>query len=151
MGSVYLARDPDLGRSVAIKVLRDPVFDEELLQRFFQEARAAANLRHDNIITIYDIGQHEHQPYMALEYVDGQTLFEVIRNRPPLPLARKLSYIEQICAGLHFAHGAGIVHRDIKPANVMVDRRDVLRILDFGIARVEGSWMTREGAMIGSL
>jgi serine/threonine-protein kinase len=151
MGSVYLARDPDLDRFVAIKVLREQLFDEELLQRFFREARASANLRHDNIITIYDVGQHDHQPYMALEYVDGQTLLEIIRSRPSLPLASKLSYIEQICAGLHFAHGAGIVHRDIKPANVMVDNRGVVRILDFGIARVEGSGMTRDGAMIGTL
>ncbi len=151
MGSVYLARARDLDRFVAIKVLREQVFDEELLQRFFREARASANLRHDNIITIYDIGQHEHQPYMALEYVDGQTLFEIIRSQPALPLAEKLSYVEQICAGLHFAHGAGIVHRDIKPANVMVDARGVVRILDFGIARVEDSGMTRDGAMIGTL
>jgi serine/threonine-protein kinase len=151
MGTVYLARDPDLDRLLAIKVLRDPLFDEELLQRFFREARAAAHLRHDNIITVYDVGQHEHQPFMAMEYVDGHSLADVIRGRQPLTLGEKLSYLEQICAGLHFAHGQGIVHRDVKPANLMVDRHGVIRVLDFGIARVEGSGMTRDGALIGTL
>ena len=151
MGTVYLARDPQLDRPVAIKVLRDPLFDEELLQRFFREARAAANLRHDNIITIYDVGHHDRQPFMAMEYVDGRTLSDVIRAREALPLAQKLSYLEQICAGLHHAHREGIVHRDIKPANLMLDRRDVVRIVDFGIARTQGSGMTMDGAMIGTL
>ena len=151
MGTVYLARDPDLDRLLAIKVLRDPLFDEELLQRFLREARAAANLRHDNIITVYEVGQHEHQPFMAMEYVDGTSLADVIRSRPSLTLGDKLSYIDQICSGLHYAHGEGLVHRDIKPANLMVDRHGVIRILDFGIARIQGSGMTRDGAMIGTL
>jgi eukaryotic-like serine/threonine-protein kinase len=151
MGTVYLARDPQLDRSVAIKILRDPLFDEELLQRFFREARAAANLRHDNIITIYDVGHHDRQPFMAMEYVDGRTLGDVIRQREPLPLGQKLSFLEQICAGLHHAHREGIVHRDIKPANLMLDRRAVIRIVDFGIARTQGSGMTMDGAMIGTL
>ena len=151
MGTVYLARDPQLDRPVAIKVLRDPLFDDELLQRFLREARAAANLRHDNIITIYDVGEHDRQPFMAMEYVDGRTLADVIRGREALPLGQKLSYLEQICAGLHHAHGEGIVHRDIKPANLMLDRRDIIRIVDFGIARTQGSGMTMDGAMIGTL
>ncbi len=151
MGTVYLARDPDLDRLVAIKVLRDPLYDEELLERFLREARSAAKLRHENLITIYDIGQHEHQPFMAMEYVDGTTLAAVIAERQPLPLAEKLSYVEQICAGLHYAHCEGIIHRDVKPANLMLDRRRVIRILDFGIARIEGSGMTQEGAMMGTL
>jgi eukaryotic-like serine/threonine-protein kinase len=151
MGTVYLGRDPDLDRHVAIKVLREQMLEEEPLQRFLREARAAANLRHENIITIYDVGQHDHQPYMAMEYVDGTSLSAVIKERMALPLAQKLSYIEQICAGLHHAHGVGIVHRDIKPANLMVDRDGVVRVLDFGIARVEGSGITTDGALIGTL
>ncbi|MGH9204175.1 MAG: serine/threonine-protein kinase, partial [Vicinamibacterales bacterium] len=151
MGTVYLGRHPELGRLDAIKVLRDPLFDEELLERFLREARAAANLRHENIITVYDVGQHDHQPYMAMEYVDGTSLAEIIRDRQPLALGARLSYIEQICSGLHYAHNEGIVHRDIKPANLMVDRHGVIRILDFGIARIEGSGMTRDGAMMGTL
>jgi serine/threonine protein kinase len=151
MGSVYLGLDPELNRQVAIKVIRAEVHDQEVLDRFFREARAAAALRHPNIITIYASGQHEHQPYMVMEYVEGDSLADIIRSRKTIPLADKLSYIEQLCAGLHFAHRAGIVHRDIKPANVMVDREGMLRILDFGIARVEGSGLTQDGALIGSL
>jgi serine/threonine protein kinase len=151
MGTVYLARDPVLDRLVAIKLLRDPLSDDELLQRFLREARAAARLRHDNIITVYDVGQHDQQPFMAMEYVDGTSLAEVIATRQPLALDEKLSYLEQLCAGLHHAHGQGLVHRDVKPANVMVDARRVIRVLDFGIARVEGSDMTRDGDLMGTL
>ncbi len=151
MGSVYLGRDPELGRQVAIKVIREEVRDPEVLDRFFREARAAAALRHPNIITVYASGQHDRQPYMAMEYVEGESLADIIRSRRTLPLSDKLSYIEQICAGLHFAHRAGIVHRDVKPANIMVDREGVIRILDFGIARIEGSAMTQDGSLMGSL
>jgi tetratricopeptide (TPR) repeat protein len=151
MGTVYLGRHPEMDRFVAIKVLRDPLFDEELLQRFFREARSAGNLRHENIVTVYDVDQYDRQPFMAMEYVDGTPLSEVIRHRQPLTLGDKLSYIEQICSGLYYAHSKGIIHRDIKPANLMVDRNGVIRILDFGIARVEGSGMTSDGSMIGTL
>jgi len=151
MGSVYLGRDPELDRQVAIKVIREEVHDQEVLDRFFREARAAAALRHPNIITIYASGQHEHQPYMVMEFVDGESLAEIIKEKRSLSLSQKLSYLEQICAGLYVAHRAGIVHRDIKPANVMIDRDGVVRILDFGIARVEGSAMTQDGTLMGSL
>ena len=148
---MYLGRDSRLDRPVAIKVVRGEVRDREALDRFFREARAAAALRHPNLVTIYASGQHEHQPYMVMEFVDGESLADVIRQRRHLMLSDKLSYIEQTCAGLHYAHHAGIVHRDIKPANLMVDRQGVIRILDFGIARIEGSAMTLDGAMVGSL
>jgi serine/threonine-protein kinase len=151
MGAVYLGRDPDLDRSVAIKMLREPMADEELLQRFLREARAAANLRHENLITIYEVGTYDQQPFIAMEYVDGATLGDSIKKRQPLPLVQKLSYIEQICSGLYHAHRVGIVHRDIKPANLMVDAQGVIRILDFGIARVANSGMTSDGALIGTL
>ena len=151
MGTVYLGRDPNLDRQVAIKVLREALADDELLQRFLREARATANLRHENLVTIYEVDQHDHQPFIAMEYVDGTTLAEVIKGRQQLPLAQKCSFIEQICAGLHHAHRIGIVHRDIKPANVMVDPQGVIRILDFGIARVANSAMTSDGMMLGTL
>lgn len=151
MGAVYLAHDTELDRQVAIKVIREEVHDQEVLDRFFREARAAAALRHPNIITIYACGQHEHQPFMVMEFVEGESFADIIRSRRNLPLADKLAYIEQVCAGLHFAHRAGIVHRDIKPANIMVDRHGMVRILDFGIARIEGSAMTQDGALVGSL
>jgi len=151
MGAVYLGRDTELNRPVAIKVIREEVHDQEVLDRFFHEARAAAALRHPNIITIYASGQHEHQPYMVMEFVDGESLGEIIRSRRNVSIGNKLSYLEQVCSGLHFAHRAGIIHRDIKPANVMVDKEGMVRILDFGIARIEGSVMTQGGALIGSV
>ena len=151
MGTVYLARDPDLDRNVAIKVLREPLAEDELLQRFLREARATASLRHENLVTIYQVGEHEHQPFIAMEYVDGTTLSEIVKQRQPLPVGQKLLYLEQICAGLHHAHRAGIVHRDIKPANVMVDSQGIIRILDFGIARVANSGMTSDGSLMGTL
>lgn len=151
MGTVYLGRDPELDRQVAIKVIREEVHDQDVLERFFREARAAAALRHPNIITIYASGQHDHQPYMAMEFVEGDSIAGIIKQRRNVALSDKISYLEQICAGLHFAHRAGIVHRDIKPANIMVDREGVVRILDFGIARIDGSAMTQDGALVGSL
>jgi serine/threonine protein kinase len=153
MGTVYLARDSGLGREVAIKVLRGPVFDtdDELLARFLQEARATARLRHTNIVTVYEVGQHDQQPFIVMEFVPGDSLAVIIQQRRALPLATKLHYLEQVCAGLHFAHRAGIVHRDIKPANLMVDTEGMVRILDFGIARLEDSRMTRDGDMMGTI
>ena len=151
MATVYLGRDPELGRQVAIKVIREEIRDQEVLDRFLREARAAAALRHPNIITVYASGEHDHQPYMAMEFVDGESLAEIIHSKRTIPLSDKISYLEQICAGLAFAHRAGIVHRDIKPANIMVDREGVVRILDFGIARIEGSAMTQDGSLMGSL
>jgi serine/threonine protein kinase len=151
MATVYLGRDPELGRQVAIKVIREEIRDQEVLDRFLREARAAAALRHPNIITVYASGEYDHQPYMAIEFIDGESLAEIIHSKRTLPLSDKISYLEQICAGLAFAHRAGIVHRDIKPANIMVDREGVIRILDFGIARIEGSAMTQDGTLMGSL
>src|SRR5262245_44254180 len=151
MGAVYLGRDVDLNRPVAIKVIREEIHELETLDRFFQEARAAAALRHPNIITTYASGHHEHQPYMVMEFVDGESLADIIRDGRDVPVLKKLSYLEQLCSGLHFAHRAGIIHRDVKPANVMVDREGTVRILDFGIARIEGSALTQGGALLGSV
>jgi serine/threonine-protein kinase len=151
MGNVYLGRDPELDRQVAIKVIREEVHDQEVMDRFFREARAAAALRHANIITVYASGLENHRPYIAMEYIEGESLAEVIKQRKSLPLSEKISYLEQLCAGLGFAHKSGIVHRDVKPANIMIDGEGVVRILDFGIARIEGSAMTQDGTMMGSL
>lgn len=151
MGEVHLAHDPEAERLVAIKVLCDAVLDQELLQRFLREGRATAKLRHTNIVTVYEVGEHEGRPFIAMEFVDGTALSDLLSHRQPLTLAEKLSYLEQICAGLHFAHRSGIVHRDVKPANLMIDSEGVVRILDFGIARVGDPGMTRSGSMVGTL
>jgi serine/threonine-protein kinase len=149
MGSLFLAWDPVLERQIAIKLLRDD--SDELRERFAREARSVARLRHPNIVTVFDVGEQDGQPFIAMEYIQGQTVADLIRGGAPLGLARKLELIEDLCSGLGFAHKAGIVHRDVKPANIMVERDGVLKILDFGIARIAESGMTQAGMLIGTL
>lgn len=157
MGVVFLARDPHVGRNVALKLLHDDFNTEELRKRFWREARAAGQLRHQNIVTIFDVQEYEGRLFIAMEYIPGQTLSDIIEHRIPLPLARKLEIIEGLCAGLECAHKAGIVHRDIKPANVMLDDDGVVKILDFGIAKAVGpelgpmTQLTMQHAVIGTI
>jgi serine/threonine-protein kinase len=148
MGIVYRASDPRIGRVVAIKVLR--VDSDELRNRFEREARSAGGLSHTNIVTIHDYGELDGQPFIVMEYVHGQTLSEQIQQRTPLSLARKFELMDMLCSGLDYAHRQGVIHRDIKPANLMIDRHGVLKILDFGIARVQESGMTQSGGMVGT-
>ena len=152
MGEVYLATDPALGRTVAIKMLTED--NEELRERFAREARSAAALKHNNIVTIYDVGEDNGRPFIAMEYVDGETMAEMIRRGASLPITRKLELMMELCAGLGYAHRSGIIHRDIKPANLMITADGTLKILDFGIARVKedatSSGLTRIGMVIGS-
>ena len=136
MGEVYLARDPVLDRELAIKVIASELEDESAKRRFIGETRAAGRLRHPNIVTIFDAGEHEGRPYLAMEYVPGETFRSLIRRGAPLSLERRLELIEGACAGLAHAHAAGVVHLDIKPDNLMVDTGGVVKVLDFGIARV---------------
>jgi serine/threonine-protein kinase len=151
MGELYLGRDPLLDRFVAIKVLRAGFEGDELRERFAREARSAARLAHVNIVTIYDVGDDGGQPYIAMEYVPGQTVFQIIQRKTELPLGTKLQYIDELCAGLAHAHKAGIVHRDIKPANLIISNEGPLKILDFGIARLADSSMTQVGMVMGTL
>jgi tetratricopeptide (TPR) repeat protein len=152
MGALYLARDPGLDRLVAIKLLRDDFQDDpELRERFIREARSVARLRHQNIVVVHEFGEDEGRPFMAMEYIAGETLTRVLRREPPLPLSKRLSLVEELCAGLSHAHAAGVIHRDIKPSNIMLDGDGVLKILDFGIARLINSGMTRDGMMMGSV
>jgi hypothetical protein len=152
MGSLYLARDPALDRLVAIKLLKDDYQDDaELRERFVREARSVARLRHRNIVLVFDVGEHEGRQFMAMEYLPGQTLTKLLGRTPPVSLVQRLTLAEQLCAGLAHAHAAGIVHRDIKPANIMLDAEGVLKILDFGIARLIDSGITRDGMMMGSV
>lgn len=151
MGALYRARDPLIGRYVAIKLLRSGYESADFRERFAREARSAGSLNHPNIVTIYDVGEHEGMPFIAMEYVRGQTFADLIRQRPPLPLPRKLQLIEEVCAGLAHAHEAGIVHRDIKPANLIVGPEGTVKILDFGIAKFNASGITAPGSIIGTL
>lgn len=137
MGEVYRAQDSRLGREVAIKVLPASVSaDRELLFRFAHEARSASALNHPNIVTIYEVGQVDATPYIAMELIDGTTLRVLLAD--PLPLRKVLQWGGQLADGLAKAHSAGIVHRDLKPENVMVTKDGYVKILDFGLAKLTG-------------
>jgi hypothetical protein len=138
MGSVYAAHDPVLGRLVGIKVFAGDLDIPDARERFSREARSAAALAHPHIVAVYDFGEYRSQPYIVMEYVPGETLAEVIRRRAPVPLAEKLRWIEELTAGVGYAHQMSVIHRDIKPANLIIDRTGRLKILDFGIARMLG-------------
>ena len=136
MGEVYRARDARLSREVAIKVLPESLAsDVERLRRFEKEARSASALNHQNIVTIYDIGSESGVSFIAMELVDGVTLRELLASGP-LPTKRLLQISPQIAEGLARAHEAGIVHRDLKPENVMVKKDGLVKILDFGLAKL---------------
>ena len=151
MGVLYLALDPVIDRLVAVKLLR--VDTEEMRVRFLREARACGGLQHKNIVTIYDVGVYDNQPFIAMEYIKGETLAEVIGRKATLTLEQKLKLIEELCDGLSYAHDAGLIHRDIKPANLMVtEGSGHLKILDFGIARATDlESFTKTGAIVGTL
>jgi tetratricopeptide (TPR) repeat protein/predicted Ser/Thr protein kinase len=152
MGVVYLATDPLLRRTVAIKVL--PGGDDEVRERFGREARSAASLRHNNVVTIYDVGEHDDQPFIAMEFLDGESMHEVISRKANVPLEKRLSWMVELCAGLSHAHRSGVIHRDIKPGNLMITTEGSLKILDFGLARLTSgasqAGLTRVGAIMGT-
>lgn len=159
MGEVYKAHDERLDRDVAIKVLRQELAsDPQRLRRFEQEARSASALNHTNIIHIYDIGKHGATRYIAMEFVEGQTLREIL-SEGPLPTKELLQLSTQIAEGLAKAHGAGIIHRDLKPENLMVTSDGYVKILDFGLAKLlpqagvdsEAATMTKEGTVAGAV
>jgi eukaryotic-like serine/threonine-protein kinase len=151
MANVYLAEDEVLGRRVAIKILNDRhAGDEQFVERFRREAKNAASLSHPNIVSIYDRGEAEGTYYIAMEYLDGRSLKELIIARGPAPVHIAIDYARQILAAIRFAHRHGIVHRDIKPHNVLVDAEGRLKVTDFGIARAGTSQMTEAGSIIGT-
>jgi serine/threonine-protein kinase len=151
MANVYLAEDEVLGRRVAIKILNDRhAGDEQFVERFRREAKNAASLSHPNIVSIYDRGEAEGTYYIAMEYLDGRSLKELIVARGPAPIHLAVDYARQILAAIRFAHRHGIVHRDIKPHNVLVDGEGRLKVTDFGIARAGVSQMTEAGSIIGT-
>jgi serine/threonine-protein kinase len=151
MANVYLAEDEVLGRRVAIKILNDRhAGDDQFVERFRREAKNAASLSHPNIVSIYDRGEAEGTYYIAMEYLDGRSLKELIVARGPAPVHIAIDYARQILAAIRFAHRHGIVHRDIKPHNVLVDAEGRLKVTDFGIARAGTSQMTEAGSIIGT-
>jgi non-specific serine/threonine protein kinase len=134
---VYLARDPRLERSVALKILpRDLAFESDRMQRFVREARAASALNHPNVATIHDIGESDGVRFIVMEYVEGQTIAARLAG-PPLTVAEIVDIAIQVADALDAAHAKGITHRDIKPANLMLTPRGQVKVLDFGIAKLD--------------
>jgi serine/threonine-protein kinase len=152
MATVYCAEDQSLGRRVAIKILNDRhAHDEQFIERFRREAKHAASLSHPNIVSIYDRGEAQGTYYIAMEFLDGRSLKELIVSRGPAPIPVAIDYARQTLAALRFAHRNGIVHRDIKPHNVLVDSEGRIKVTDFGIARAgAASQMTEVGSIVGT-
>lgn len=145
MAVIYKATDLALGRTVAVKILRPSLTsDPEFLKRFRQEARNVANLSHPNIVTVHDVGQDGNTHYIVMEYIDGDDLKHIIRTQAPFSIDRALSICIKICAGVGYAHRAGLVHADVKPQNVLVTESDNVKVTDFGIAQALSMTQPRE-------
>jgi len=153
MALVYKGHDLLLNRKVAVKVLRQQyVHDEEFIQRFRREAQSAASLSHPNVVSIYDVGQEDETHYIVMEYIEGKTLNELIKERAPLQVEEAIHIASQICDALEHAHQNGIIHRDIKPHNILIGRNGRVKVTDFGIARAAtSSTITQTGSVVGSV
>ncbi|MCG8607880.1 protein kinase, partial [bacterium] len=151
MGEVYLAEDAELDRKVALKFLPTQyTSDPDAVERFKREAKAAASLNHPNIITVYEVGEHEGQTFIAMEHVKGESLRE--RMKKELQSTEAVELILQVCDGLSKAHHADIIHRDIKPENIMIDEDGRVRVLDFGLAKLRNvSKLTQTATTLGTL
>jgi beta-lactam-binding protein with PASTA domain/predicted Ser/Thr protein kinase len=151
MADVYCAEDQQLGRKVALKLLyRRFAEDLQFVERFRREASSAAGLQHPNIVGIYDRGEWDGTYYIAMEYIEGRTLKDVIREHGPAPTEAAIDIALQVLRAIRFAHRRGVVHRDIKPHNVMVDAEGRAKVTDFGIARAGASDMTETGSIMGT-
>src|ERR687885_1124115 len=151
MADVYCADDAQLGREVALKVLhRRFARDREFVERFRREASAAAGLQHPNVVSVFDRGEYDGTYYIAMEYLPGRTLKEVIRDEAPIDQLRAIAFAIQILQAAAFAHRRGVIHRDFKPHNVIVGADDRLKVTDFGIARAGASEMTETGSIMGT-
>jgi hypothetical protein len=153
MGAVHLAQDPLIEREVAIKTLLPDLPQElmgEVRERFLREARSAGRLNHPNIVTIFDVGEHEGVAYIAMEVLEGRSLQQMLRDPARVPLATIVNVAAQVAEALDHAQRFGIVHRDVKPANIMVSAAGRAKLTDFGVAHVPSSAMTQTGAALGS-
>lgn len=153
MGSVYLARDRELDRDVAVKLLAmSLVNDAEVVERFEREARLAAKLDHPNVVAVYDVGRHQGRPFMVMKALEGQTLAQLLRDKGGLTPAETLALLRQVASGLGHIHQRGFIHRDIKASNIFVSPQGQATILDFGILRSSraADGLTKTGAVMGT-
>jgi serine/threonine protein kinase len=152
MGVVFKGRDPLIGRSVAVKTITAGVAESvDLLGRFYREARAAGGLQHPNIVTIYEMAESEGAPFIAMEYLQGESLEKLIARKPALPLGTKIDYVVQACRALDYAHRRGVIHRDVKPPNIVITTDGMVKVVDFGIARIADASKTQTGMLLGTL
>nr|MDQ6914677.1 protein kinase [Actinomycetota bacterium] len=151
MADVYCAQDLQLGRKVALKLLyRRFAEDEQFVERFKREASAAAGLQHPNVVGVYDRGEFDGTYYIAMEYLEGRSLKQIVQDEGPLAPERAIELVVQILRAARFAHQRGVIHRDLKPHNVIVDEEGRVKVTDFGIARAGASDMTETGSIMGT-
>ncbi|HYR98246.1 MAG TPA: serine/threonine-protein kinase, partial [Gemmatimonadales bacterium] len=150
MGAVWRAYDSVIRRFVALKLLTRAGRSGDAQDRFMREARAAGALQHPNIVTVYDLGESDEQLFIAMELVDGRDLSSLIAVSEPLALERKLDIVIEVLQGLSYAHERGVIHRDVKPSNVRIASDGTVKIMDFGIARLQSADVTGSGAIVGT-
>jgi len=150
MGAVWRAYDSVIRRFVALKLLSRAGRPADAQDRFMREARAAGALQHPNIVTVYDLGESDEQLFIAMELVDGRDLSSLIAVSEPLALERKLDIVIEVLQGLSYAHERGVIHRDVKPSNVRIASDGSVKIMDFGIARLQSADVTGSGAIVGT-
>ena len=149
MGVVYKANDPHLDRTVAIKMITTGFAEHPAqLKRFFVEAKSLASLVHPNIVTVYDLGDFNGNPYLVMQYLEGEDLDTAMAAKQQLSLLDKTNIIIQVCEGLSYAHRRNVIHRDIKPANIMLCRDSSIKIFDFGIAKMGDQNVTKSASQI---
>ena len=152
MGVVYKGVDPQIGKLVAIKTMNPKtVRQKDMQERFYREGSLLGQLQHKNLITVYNVGTDGDICYIAMEFLDGISLDRILERKEAMPLPRILRIVKQVCEGVHAAHKKNITHRDLKPANIFIMEDDLVKVLDFGVARLQDSDLTNSGMLLGTI